>query len=87
MAISSIMPPRNLFRRRLLLGDENDENQALDDAAGNDGGMDESPKAAWRTVEILQEGRLMAQTSISALLGAGFAVFPAGFIPQYRLMP
>ena len=29
--------------------------------------------AAWRTVEILQEGRLMAQMSISALLGAAFS--------------
>ena len=30
---------------------------------------------AWRTVEILQEGRLMARMSISALLGAVILVF------------
>ncbi len=29
--------------------------------------------AAWRTVEILQEGRLMDRMSISALLGAAFS--------------
>jgi hypothetical protein len=38
MVTASIMFPRN-FRRRLLLGDENDGNQALDNAAGNDGGL------------------------------------------------
>ena len=31
------------------------------------------PGAAWRTVEILQEGRLMDRMSISALLGAAFS--------------
>ena len=37
--------PFGIYRRRLLLGDENDENPTLDNAADDDGGMDEPPSA------------------------------------------